>query len=408
MITRRDFVTSTTASLAAASMLPARAEGVEARSAEVLIQRTVRPVVISDHSGFEFRNGGSENAVERAFRLITEGRDVLDALIAGVNIPELDPLETGIGYGALPNANGVVELDASCMHGPTKRAGAVAGIEGVRTPSLVAKAVMDNTDHHLLVGKGAQEFARAMGFTVENDLNTEHSRRLWLEWKRRVDPEHWLDPKGDGRRPKDRHEKDPGDDAGVVRDMRAHVLPDPGWESRALAAGRSMVRDGLIREGSFWGTINCDGLGPNGDVCGVTTTSGLAWKIPGRTGDSPILGAGLYVDNEVGAAGSTGRGEANLYNLSSFLIVEAMRRGMSPKDAGMEALKRIKANTVEKRLLNSKGNPNFNIRFFVLNKRGEYAGLAMYRAGETKYAVCTENGAQALELEPLLAGAPED
>lgn len=392
MISRRDFVKSTTATLAATT-LPVRAGAEPARSADLLLRRTVRPVVVSDYSGFEFRNSGPENAVERAFRLIVEGKDVLDALIAGVNIPELDPLETGIGYGALPNANGVVELDASCMHGPTKRAGAVACIEGVRTPSLVARAVMDNTDHHLLVGAGAQAFARNMGFTVESDLNTDRSRQLWLEWKRRVDPEHWLDPKGEGRKPKDRHEKDPGDAA---------------WESRALAAGRSMVRDGLIREGSFWGTINCDGLGPNGDLCGVTTTSGLAWKIPGRTGDSPILGAGLYVDNEVGAAGSTGRGEANLYNLSSFLIVESMRRGSSPKDAGMEALKRIKANTIEKRLLNSKGNPNFNIRFFVLNKQGEYAGLAMYHAGETKFAVCTENGAQALELEPLLPGAPED
>ena len=168
-----------------------------------------------------------------------------------------------------------------------------------------------------------------------------------------------------------------------------------------------MVRDGLIPEGSFWGTINCDGINAAGDICGVTTTSGLAWKIPGRAGDSPILGAGLYVDNDVGAAGSTGRGEANLYNLSSFLIVESMRRGMSPKDAGMEALKRIKANTVERRLLNSKGNPNFNIRFFVLNKRGETAGVAMYHAGETKYGLCNENGAVALELEPLLPGAPE-
>ncbi len=403
MVNRREFVKSTTAGVAAAA-LPARADAEAARSATLLIQRTVRPVVISDYSGYEFTNGGTENAVSRAFRLITEGKDVLDALIAGVNIPELDPLETGIGYGALPNANGVVELDASCMHGPTKRAGAVAGIQGVRTPSLVARAVMDNTDHHLLVGQGAQDFARAMGFTIEDDLNTPNSRRLWLEWKRRVDPEHWLDPKGEGRKPKDRHEKDPGDFAGKMRD---HLLGDAAWESRALAAGRSMVRDGLIRDGSFWGTINCDGIGPNGDVCGVTTTSGLAWKIPGRTGDSPILGAGLYVDNAVGAAGSTGRGEANLYNLSSFLIVEAMRRGMSPKDAGMEALRRIKANTIEKRLLNAKGNPNFNIRFFALNTRGEYAGVAMYRAGETKYAVCTENGAQALELEPLLEGTPE-
>ena len=390
MISRRDFVKS--ASLAAAAPLSlAQAPAPQGAPA---VRRTVRPVVISDYSGWEFKNGGAENAVQRAFRLITEGQDVLDALIAGVNIPELDPLETGIGYGALPNANGVIELDSSCMHGPKKRAGAVACLEGVRTPSLVAKAVMEYTDHHLLVGAGAQQFARNMGFTVEDDLNTETSRRLWREWKRRVDPEHWLDPNGNERKPKPKHEKDPGAEA--------------AWQARGLAAGKAMVRDGLIPEGSFWGTINCDGLGPNGDICGVTTTSGLAWKIPGRTGDSPILGAGLYVDNEVGAAGSTGRGEANLYNLSSFLIVESMRRGMSPKDAGMEALKRIKANTIESRLLNSKGNPNFNIRFFVLNKQGDYAGVAMYRAGETKFAVCTENGAQALELEPLLPGAPED
>lgn len=397
MLTRRDFVRSTTASLAAAhaAPAPAAAHAAPARSAELLLQRTVKPVVIADYSGFEFTNGGKENAVARAFRLITEGTDVLDALISGVNIPELDPLETGIGFGALPNADGVIELDASCMHGPLKRAGAVASLQGVRTPSLVARAVMDYTDHHLLVGEGAQRFARHMGFTIEGDLHTETSRRLFLEWKRRSDPEHYLDPKGEGRTPIPRHEKDPG-------------LNEMARQQRALEAGKSMVRDGLIREGSFWGTINCDGIGPNGDLCGVTTTSGLAWKIPGRTGDSPILGAGLYVDNEVGAAGSTGRGEANLYNLSSFLIVESMRRGMSPKDAGMEALKRIRANTVEKRLLNARGLPNFNIRFFALNKRGEYAGVAMYHAGETKYAVCTENGPQAPELEPLLPGAPGD
>lgn len=393
MITRRDFVRSASASLAAATASSAAASA-GPRSAELLIRRTVNPVVIADYSGYEFTNGGSETGVARAFRLITEGKDVLDALIAGVNIPELDPLETGIGYGALPNADGVIELDASCMHGPLKRAGAVASLQGVRTPSLVAKAVMDYTDHHLLVGEGAQRFARNMGFTIEDSLHTENSRRLYLEWKRRSDPEHYLDPSGEGRRPAPKHEKDPG--AGL---MARH--------ERGLAAGLSMVRDGLIPEGSFWGTINCDGIGPNGDLCGVTTTSGLAWKIPGRTGDSPILGAGLYVDNEVGAAGSTGRGEANLYNLSSFLIVEAMRRGMSPKDAGMEALKRIRANTVEKRLLNPRGLPNFNIRFFALDKQGRYAGVSMYRAGETRFAVCTEQGPQAPDLEPLLPGSPD-
>src|SRR5215218_10939616 len=221
MITRRDFLKTTSTSIAAAGPLASLAAGTpaDARSAEVWIQNSVKPVVISDYSGWEFKNGGKENAVERAFRLITEGKDVLDALIAGVNIPELDPLETGIGYGALGNADGIVELDASCMHGPKKRAGAVASIQGVRTPSLVAKAVMDYTDHHLLVGDGAQQFARSLGFKVEDDLNTEKSRRLWLEWKRRVDPEHYLDPK---KR-----------DGGVSRADRWHD------------AGLQMVREGL-------------------------------------------------------------------------------------------------------------------------------------------------------------------
>jgi N4-(beta-N-acetylglucosaminyl)-L-asparaginase len=387
---RRDFLRSAPATLAAgmaAASLDVTASPVPAPA--VHRARASRPAVISDYSGFAFRNGGPENAVERAFRLITEGRDVLDALIEGVNIPELDPEETGIGYGSLPNADGVVQLDASCMHGPRRRAGAVAAIEGVRTPSVVARAVADHTDHHLIAGQGAQEFARAMGFTVEADLNTERSRRLWLEWRRRVDPSHWLDPDSDARKP-------------------PPIRRDPEFAARALEAGRSMVRDGLIPEGSFWGTINCNGVSANGDVCGVTTTSGLAWKIPGRVGDSPILGAGLYVDNDVGAAGSTGRGEANLYNLSSYLIVESLRRGRSPKDAGMDALQRIRSNTVERRLLNGRGLPNFNIRFFVLNKAGESAGVAMYHAGETKYALCDENGARTPDLEPLLSGTPDD
>jgi N4-(beta-N-acetylglucosaminyl)-L-asparaginase len=304
------------------------------------------------------------------------GADVLEALIAGVNIPELDPEETGIGYGGLPNAEGVVQLDSCCMHGPKRWAGGVAALEGVRTPSLVAKAVMEHTDHHLLVGKGAQEFARSMGFTIEPDLNTERSRNLWLEWKRRVDPKHYLDPTKRAQR---------------------------GYE-----VGLQMMREGLIEEGHFWGTVNCNGISPKGEICGVTTTSGLSWKIPGRVGDSPVLGAGLYVDGEVGAAGSTGRGEANLYNLSSYLIVESMRRGMHPKDAGMEALKRIRSNTVEERLRNSRGLPNFNVRFFVLNAKGEFAGVSMYAAGETSFAICTENGAESLPLEGLLSGAPTD
>ena len=383
-ITRRQFVRASAAAGIAAATPGALHADAPALNAPNIFRQRVRPLVIADHSGIQFRNGGPRSAVEEAFLRITRGEDVLDALVAGVNIPELDPLENGIGYGGLPNADGIVQLDSCCMHGPKRRAGGVAALEGVRTPSRVAKAVMDQTDHHLLVGKGAQEFARAIGFTIEDDLNTEGSRRLWLEWKRRADPEHWLDP---NRR------SDP---------------PPATREARAYEAGLSMVRDGLIREGSFHGTINCNGINATGDICGVTTTSGLAWKIPGRAGDSPILGAGLYVDNDVGAAGSTGRGEANLYNLTSYLIVENMRRGMSPKDAGMEGLKRIKANTVEKRLLNARGEPNFNIRFFILNKRGEHAGVAMYAAGETTYALCTESGASSPTFEPLLRGAPTD
>jgi N4-(beta-N-acetylglucosaminyl)-L-asparaginase len=165
-----------------------------------------------------------------------------------------------------------------------------------------------------------------------------------------------------------------------------------------------MVAEGYINRNHIYGTINCNGVNANGDVCGVTTTSGLSWKIPGRLGDSPILGAGLYVDNAVGAAGSTGRGEANLFGLSSYLIVELMRRGTHPKDAGMEALKRIKGNTVEKRLLLPNGEPNFNVNFYMLSATGEYAGVTMYGGKDVQYAVCTENGPKLLPMEPLLSG----
>jgi N4-(beta-N-acetylglucosaminyl)-L-asparaginase len=371
-LTRREFVKAG----AAAGLAAASNRSAAAASPTLLLQKTVKPVVIASGNGNVYKNGGTETCVALAFRLITEGKDVLDALVAGVNLPELDPLDMGVGFGGLPNADGVVQLDSCCMHGPTKRAGGVAGLEGVRTPSLVAKAVLEATDHHLLVGKGAQTFARNMGFTIEDDLNTPESRKLWLEWKRRIDPEHYLDPK-----------------------KRADA---------ALEAGLSMVRDGLIDENHFFGTINCDGIAPNGDICGVTTTSGLAWKIAGRVGDSPILGAGLYVDGEVGAAGSTGRGEANLYNLSSFFIVEEMRRRKHPKDAGMEALRRVQKSTVEKRLLNGRGLPAFGLSFYVLNAKGEYAGVSMYGGTDSNYAVCTENGPASVPLEPLLDGNATD
>jgi N4-(beta-N-acetylglucosaminyl)-L-asparaginase len=369
---RREFVRTTVA----AGLAATARKSLSAQAPAVMTPKSIKPVVISDMSGIRFKNGGPVSCVEKAFEMITSGADVLDAVMAGVNIVELDPEESGVGFGGLPNEDGVVQLDACCMHGPKKRAGGVAAIEGVRTPSLVAKAVMEYTDHHLLAGQGAQNFARKLGFKVEDDLNTEKSRKLWLEWKRRIDPRHYLDPK---------------------------IRAEAGYK-----AGLQMLAEGLIDESHFWGTVNCDGISPKGEICGVTTTSGLSWKIAGRTGDSPILGAGLYVDNDVGSAGSTGRGEANLYNLTSFLIVESMRRGMHPKDAGMEGLKRIKDNTVEERLLNSRGEPAFNIRFFILNAKGEYAAVTMYAHGETTYGLCTENGAETPDFEAFLNESPTD
>lgn len=366
-INRREFVMTT-----AAAGIAAGAKTFAEQGPTVMAPKSVKPVVISSANGGRFKNGGDLTCVEKAFSMITKGSDVLDALIAGVNIVELDPLDDSVGYGGLPNADGVVQLDSCCMHGPKRRAGGVGAIEGVRAPSLVAKAVMELTDHHLIVGKGAQDFARSVGFTIEDDLNTENSRQKWLEWKRRTDPLHYLDPK-----------------------------KREAAERRVLL---DMVAEGLINENHIYGTINCDGVSAGGEICGVTTTSGLAWKIPGRLGDSPILGAGLYVDGEIGAAGSTGRGEANLYNLCSFLIVEGMRRGLHPKDAGMEAVKRIRANTIEKRLLNERGQPNFNVNFYVVNAKGEHAGVAIYGGERNRYAVCTENGLQLLPIEGLLEG----
>jgi len=368
-ISRRDFIQTGTV---VAGLTAASSRNVFGR-APAIQSSGVRPVVIASGNGHRIRNGGSETCVETAFRMMTEGEDVLESLIAGVNLNELDPEDGGVGFGGSPNADGIVQLDSCCMHGPKRRAGGVAGIEGVKTPSLVAHAVMQHTDHHLLVGHDAQDFARNMGFTIHDDLNTERSRERWLEWKRRIDPGHYLNPADRAR---------------------------AGYE-----AGLGMMADGRIDEHDFFGTINCDGINSSGEICGVTTTSGLAWKIPGRVGDSPILGAGLYVDGTYGAAGSTGRGEANLYNLTSYLIVENLRNGMSPKDAGMAGLKRIQENTVEPRLLNSRGEPAFGISFYVLNAKGEYAGVSMYATERSRFAVCTENGGELAPLEPLLEGS---
>ncbi|MGH7970527.1 MAG: N(4)-(beta-N-acetylglucosaminyl)-L-asparaginase, partial [Limisphaerales bacterium] len=372
-INRRSFVAATgIGALATPSFLAL------AQAPQVLVKSNARPLVMSAANGNISKDAEGKTGVVKAFGMLTSGADVLDAVVAGVNIVELDPEDSSVGYGGLPNADGVVQLDASVMHGPRKSAGAVGALEGVRTPSLVAQKVMQETDHHLIVGKGAQEFARNLGFKIEEDLNTPKSRRLWLDWKHRTDPEHY-----------------------------------PNTKERADAwhrAGLQMVAEGLIDPNHYYGTINCIGLNSKGEIASVTTTSGLAWKIPGRVGDSPILGAGLYVDGEVGAAGSTGRGEANMFALGSFLAVEFMRNGMAPKDAGMAVLKRIVSNTIAKRLLNPSGKPNFNLSYYLANLKGDHAAVTLYHlAGKhaVQYALCTEDGPQTLPMEPMFEGAPE-
>ena len=357
-LSRREFV------VLGAAAVPAATAPMKGQAPAVVRSRQAHPVVISSANGHRYRNGGERTCVEEAFERILRGEDVLSALIAGVTIVELDSEDTSVGYGGLPNADGVVQLDACCMHGPLKRAGGVAALEGVRTPSKVAQAVADATDHHLLVGEGAQRFARNMGFEIEDDLNTEKSRSRWLEWKRRTDPLHYLSP-----------------------------------EERSAACS-------LVDPEHLYGTINCNGVSSVGEVCGVTSTSGLAWKIPGRVGDSPILGAGLYVDGAVGAAGSTGRGEANLYTLASYLVVEEMRRGAHPKDAGMAALRRVTEATVEKRLLTADGKPDFDLKFYVANREGTFAAVSMWSNERQKYAVCTESGAEIRSCDSLHGDRP--
>lgn len=372
-LNRREFVAAGTG----AGVLASARRFAAGRAGPQIVSRGVRPVVVASANGNRSKDAAGLTCVVKAFNMIAAGSDVLEACVAGVNIVESDPDDNSVGYGGLPNADGVVQLDASVMHGPKKMGGAVACIEGVRTPSLVAKKVMEETDHVLLVGKDAQTFARNMGFTIEDDLNTPRSRELYLEWKRRTDP--------------------------------AHYLPLKDRAELGFKVGLQMVAEGKIDPEHYYGTINCNAVNSRGEVCGTTTTSGLSWKIPGRVGDSPIFGAGLYVDGEIGAAGSTGRGEANLLSLASFLVVESMRQGLSPKDAGMAALRRIKSQTVAKRLLNSKGNPNFGVNFYAVNVKGEYAGVTMYNSnGTATFAVCTERGPENVKLEPLLSGSAND
>jgi N4-(beta-N-acetylglucosaminyl)-L-asparaginase len=278
-----------------------------------------------------------------------------------------------VGLGGLPNEDGVVQLDASCMHGPTRRAGAVGCLEDIATPSLVAKAVMDRTDHIFLVGAGAKKFALEMGFKEQN-LLTEKSREAWLKWKSRLNPnDSWLDVP---------------DDSAPAR--RPAVRPTPQGASAPFGEDSHVFLDDRGVPHTF-GTINMNAVAANGDIGSVTTTSGISWKVAGRVGDSPIIGAGQYCDNDVGAAGSTGRGESNIKVCGAFLAVELMRQGKSPEEALLEVMRRVIAMT-EKRLLDDRGRPYFDLSYYAVTKDGRYAGSSAYEGGT--FAVADASGAR--------------
>ena len=324
------------------------------------------PVVVASANGIR--------GVARAYEMITrQNADTLDAIIAGVNIEELDPDDQAVGLGGLPNEEGVVELDASCMHGPTKRAGAVAALQDIATPSKVAKAVMDYTDHILLVGPGAKKFALQMGFKEQN-LLTEKSRQDWLRWKACLNPnDNWLDRPGEG-------------EAGTMTIDRAV----------AKAGGPAGIPYGDPLHVKFTtGTINMNAVNARGDISSVTTTSGRSWKLPGRVGDSPLVGAGQYCDNSVGAAGSTGRGEANIKVCGAFLIVEFMRQGMTPEQACLRTIERVVAMT-EPRLLDRNSRPLFDLEFYALAKDGRFGAASAYEGG--RFAVADANGARLVPM----------
>ncbi len=368
---RRDFLKSTAA---AGVVAPVLASGLRGEP----VQRA-RPVVVSSANenrgagGDVFRGGLA--CVTRAMEILKAGGDTLDAAIAGVNIVEDDPRDNSVGYGGLPNEEGDVELDSSVMHGPSRRAGAVASLRNIKNPSKVAQLVLQRTDHILLVGEGALRFALKHGFRKE-DLLTEESRKIWLKWREEMGP-------NDAWGPSPAHPK-PNPRSSVSRaDLSPEGIAFNEWAAE------------IIRNRPT-GTINCLAVNATGDVSGVTTTSGLAWKIPGRVGDSPLIGCGLYVDNEVGAAGSTGRGEECIYINGSHTVVENMRRGMPPTAAALDAVKRIAARYNS----NIEELRKFNISFYAVSKEGEYGGAVLWKGG--RFAVHDGREAKIVESAYLM------
>ena len=368
--TRRKFFAGTLAgsALAGAGRLFGRSIGAEGplASGTAALPGGKRPIMISSANGV--------NALGKGMEILKSGGDTLDAAVAAVTIVEDDPNDDSVGYGGLPNEEGVVELDASVMHGPTRRAGSVASVRNIKNVAKLAKTVMERTNHVMIVGDGARRFAVAEGFE-EINLLTEHSRKIWLAWK-----------------------------ASTSFNWR------PGVDSPEWKAQMSQIFDGDAEKIAYaeqriahpiTGTINCLAVNAKGEVSGTTTTSGLSWKIPGRVGDSPVIGAGLYVDGDVGGAGSTGKGEENIKISGGHTIVEMMRKGMKPQDACLEAMGRVVRNyNGDKKKLNT-----FHIYFYAVNRDGDYGSASLWKNGyeEAKLAKFAVHDGSEARLETCKA-----
>jgi N4-(beta-N-acetylglucosaminyl)-L-asparaginase len=334
-----------------------------------------RPTIISAHNGLHHLDAGMD--------VLKSGGDTLDAVLAVVTKVEDDPHDNSVGLGGLPNEEGVVQLDACVMHGPTRRCGSIGAIEKIKNPSLVAKALMERTNHTFLVGAGAEKFAVAEGFETMNLLTLE-SRLAWLAWKASSSKD-WR----------------PGLDSPDFNKNLTALLDTP--EKMEL---RPWIEHVIANPPT--GTINCLAVNEKGEMSGVTTTSGLAWKISGRVGDSPVIGAGLFLDQDVGGAGSTGRGEENIKISGGHTIVEMMRKGMSPTDACLEAMHRV--------VRNYRFDPArlkmFDLQFYALNKDGEHGAAALWSSRENgspiSYAVHDGSGAKSVPCTPVSQGTGGD
>ena len=366
---RKFFVTSFAGSaLAGAAKLLGKVAPASPEAALPATSATgTRPLMISSANGL--------NALDKGMQILKSGGDTLEAAVAAVTVIEDDPNDDSVGYGGLPNEEGEVELDASVMHGPTRRAGSVASVRRIKNVSRLAKTVMERTNHVMIVGDGARRFAVAEGFE-EMNLLTEHSRKIWLAWKAKTSF-NWR----------------PGIDS---PEWKEHLNALFDGDAEKIAYAEMRVAHPIT------GTINCLAVNEKGEVSGTTTTSGLSWKIPGRVGDSPIIGAGLFVDGDVGGAGSTGKGEENIKISGGHTIVEMMRRGMKPADACLEALGRVARNyNNDKKKLNT-----FHIYFYAVNKDGEYGSASLWRNGyETSknaaYAVHDGTQARLITCKPF-------